>query len=591
MKGFNIYNHIHLDCLRASGGSSLLVHSTLPQRQIKLKTDLQAVAVSVTLEKEITFCSVYIPPSYLLKSEQLTSLLQQLPSPYMLVGDFNGHNVLWGCNDNDPRGELIEDFITRNDICLMNDKSNTYLDSGKGTFSSLDLSLCHPSLYLDYDWSVCEDQRGSDHFPILIESVQTHDEAHNPKWKLNKADWDLFHTLCNESLADTFLSDSSDPITDFTSSLINISEKCIPKTSTNPKKSNPWYNDDCKEAIKQRKDTLSKFCKFPTHENLNSYRNSTAKARRTIKSAKRKSWRTYVSNLNYKTPTKKVWDMVRKISGKSKSASYHHLNYNFNNANETAWDMVRKISGKSKSASYHHLNYNFNNANETASTKQDIADTLASQFCSNSSTSHYSEEFQKYKKEQEKTKLNFKSSNNEEYNTPFNLDELKDAISKAHDTATGPDEVHYQMLKHLPTKSLLALLDIFNDMWETGKLPESWELATIIPIPKPGKDHAEPNSYRPIALTSCLCKTLERMINVRLVWYLESNNPISPVQSGFRSERSTNDNLVRLETFIRDAFVAKEHVVAVFFDLEKAYDTTWRHGIMRDLHDLGIRGR
>ena len=560
-KGCNVYNHIHSDCLRASGGSSLLVHSSLPQRQIKLKTDLQAVAVSITLDKEITFCSIYIPPSYSLRSEQLTSLLQQLPSPYMLVGDFNGHNVLWGSNGNDPRGELIEDFITENDICLMNDKSNTYLDSGKGTFSSLDLSLCHPSLYLDYEWSVCEDQHGSDHFPILIESVQTHGEDHNPKWKLHKADWDLFNNLCNESLTDTSFSDSSDPITDFTSSLIAISEKCIPKTSTNPKKSNPWYNDDCKKAIKQRKDTLSKFCKFPTHVNLNTYRNFRAKARRTIKSAKRKSWRTYVSNLNYKTPTKKVWDMVRKISGKSKSATYHHLNYNFNNANETA------------------------------STKQDIADTLASQFCSNSSTSHYSEEFQKYKKQQEKTKLNFKSSNNEEYNTPFNLDELKDAISKAHDTATGPDEVHYQMLKHLPPKSLQALLDIFNDMWETGTFPESWELATVIPIPKPGKDHAEPNSYRPIALTSCLCKTLERMINVRLVWYLESNNLISPVQSGFRSERSTNDNLVRLETFIRDAFVAKEHVVAVFFDLEKAYDTTWRHGIMRDLHDLGIRGR
>ena len=249
----------------------------------------------------------------------------------------------------------------------MNDKSNTYLDSGKGTFSSLCLSPCHPSLYLDFDWSVCEDQRGSDHFPILIESVQTHDEAHNPKWKLHKANWDLFHTLCNESLTDTTLTDSSDPITYFTSSLITISEKCIPKTSTNPG-GGPWYNDDCKEAIKQRKDTLSKFCKFPTNENLDACGNSGAGARRTVRSAKRKSWRTYVSNLNYKTPTKKVWDMVRKISGKSRSATYHHLNYNFNNANETA------------------------------STKQDIADNLASQFCSNSSTSHYSEEFQKYKK-------------------------------------------------------------------------------------------------------------------------------------------------------------------------------------------------
>ena len=78
------------------------------------------------------------------------------------------------------------------------------------------------------------------------------------------------------------------------------------------------------------------------------------------------------------------------------------------------------------------------------------------------------------------------------------------------------------------------------------------------------------------------------MINTRLVLYLESNNLISPVQSGFRSEPSTNDNLIRLETFIRDAFIKKEHVVAVFFDLEKAYDTTWRYGI---LHELGLKGR
>ena len=539
-----------------------LVNSFLPQRKIKLKTDLQAVAVSVTLEKEITLCFVYIPPSFSLRSEHLNSLLQQLPSPYMLLGDFNGHNVLWGSNDNDHRGELIEDFITKNDMCLMNDKSNTFLDSGKGTLSALDLSLCHPSLYLDFDWSVCEDQHGSALFPIVIENIKTREEDHNPKWKLNKANWDLFHTLCDESLTTTSLSDSTDRIADFTSSLIDISEKCIPKTSTNPKKSNPWYYDNCKEAIEQRKETLSRFCKFPTKDNLNTYRVFRAKARRTIKSSKRKSWRTYVSNLNYKTPIKKVWDMVRKISGKSKSASHQHLNTNFNGGAETK-----------------------------ATDKKDIADTLGDAFSTNSANRNYSKEFQNYQNQQEKIKLNFKSSNNEEYNDLFNLDELKDAISKSHDTATGPDEIHYQMLKHLPLKSLQTLLDIFNNMWETGKFPENWELATIIPIPKPGKDHTEPTNYRPIALTSCLCKTLERMINARLVWYLEINNLISPAQSGFRSERSTNDNLVRLETFIRDDFVKKEHVVAVFFDLEKAYDTTWKYGILRDLHELGAKGR
>ena len=126
------------------------------------------------------------------------------------------------------------------------------------------------------------------------------------------------------------------------------------------------------------------------------------------------------------------------------------------------------------------------------------------------------------------------------------------------------------MLKQLQDTSLETLLNIFNYIWTTGKFPEDWIYATIIPIPKPGKDPVEPNNYRPIALTSCLCKTLERMINKRLTWFLESNNYISRLQSGFRSNRSTTDNLVRLKTFICDTFIKKEHVVALFFDLKKS---------------------
>ena len=166
--------------------------------------------------------------------------------------------------------------------------------------------------------------------------------------------------------------------------------------------------------------------------------------------------------------------------------------------------------------------------------------------------------------------MNFKSQNNEIYNKDFNLDELVEAIQQSHDSATGPDEIHYQMLKRLPENSLKTLLNIFNNIWETGKFPKDWTYATIIPNPKPGKNPAEPNNYRPKALTSCLCKTLERMINKRLTWFLESNNHILWFQSGFRTDRSTTDNLVRLETFIRDTFIKKEHVVAVFFNLEKS---------------------
>ena len=181
LKGFNIYNYIHSDCQRPSGGSSIFVKSSCPQRNIDLTTELQATAVSVTLDKEITICSIYIPPSFSLKTEHLDSLLKQLPSPYLLLGDFNGHNILWGSKENNSRGELIENFITNNDICLMNDKSNTYMHDPTGSFSSIDLSFCHPSLFLDFNWSVCKDQHHSDHFPIIIKSNTSTVEDHNPK--------------------------------------------------------------------------------------------------------------------------------------------------------------------------------------------------------------------------------------------------------------------------------------------------------------------------------------------------------------------------------------------------------------------------
>ena len=59
------------------------------------------------------------------------------------------------------------------------------------------------------------------------------------------------------------------------------------------------------------------------------------------------------------------------------------------------------------------------------------------------------------------------------------------------------------------------------------------------------------------------------MVNTRLVYYLESNYLISNLQSGFRKQSRTVDQLIRLETRVREGFINREHVVAIFFDLEK----------------------
>ena len=130
-----------------------------------------------------------------------------------------------------------------------------------------------------------------------------------------------------------------------------------------------------------------------------------------------------------------------------------------------------------------------------------------------------------------------------------------------------------------------------NEIWRNGTFPESWKMATIIPIPKPGKNNLYTSIYRPIALTSFLCKTMERKVNRRVVWFIESNNLFTNFQRGFRSRRSTMDHVGRLEISIREAILQKQHLLAIFFDLENVYETTWRYGIMNDLLNMRFKGR
>ena len=75
------------------------------------------------------------------------------------------------------------------------------------------------------------------------------------------------------------------------------------------------------------------------------------------------------------------------------------------------------------------------------------------------------------RKKAEKQTITFSSDNAEVYNRPFSMEELQDALRRAHDTSAGPDEIHYQLLKYLPCSSLLLLLNIFNKMWLSGNFP------------------------------------------------------------------------------------------------------------------------
>ena len=84
------------------------------------------------------------------------------------------------------------------------------------------------------------------------------------------------------------------------------------------------------------------------------------------------------------------------------------------------------------------------------------------------------------------------------------------------------------------------LTDLFNGIFTSGKLPESWTEGIIIPVFKKGNDSL-PEIYRGITLVSCLAKLLTSVINQRLCKWAEANDKLSDAQFGFRKNRSTVD--------------------------------------------------
>ena len=170
IRNFSGYHHIHSSGEIACGGTSIFIKSSKIHQKIPLTSPLQAVAVRVTLHKPVTICSVYIPPLYKPSLAQFHRLVEQLPRPFFLVGDFNAHNPLWGSTrmDRQGKGKIIEDLLTQTDMCFLNDGSPTYMCPATLKVSCIDLTLCDPTTRSDFTWSVLEDPHGSDHFPIII---------------------------------------------------------------------------------------------------------------------------------------------------------------------------------------------------------------------------------------------------------------------------------------------------------------------------------------------------------------------------------------------------------------------------------------
>ncbi|CAL4072958.1 unnamed protein product [Meganyctiphanes norvegica] len=291
----------------------------------------------------------------------------------------------------------------------------------------------------------------------------------------------------------------------------------------------------------------------PTLTNLIEYRRLSAKARKIIKKTKKETWRRFCSTISAETPSKRIWNMIRKMNGKGKQSS-SPLNVNGQIINDPKQkadilaDNLDEILGQ-----------------ESAEVQGDQARTIRDCLQNEGDTA---------------------------YNQPFTLHELNDSLNSLKSgKAMGDDEIQNEFLKHLPEHKKIDLLKLINQSWMESKIPHTWKHSLILPIPKEDKEPTNPDSYRPISLTSCISKAAEKMVNNRLVWQLETTNKFSPTQSGFRKGRSAEDLIINLEHQIRSCLVNRRVNVTVFFDLKQAFDTVSHNHLLLKLAESGIKGR
>ena len=512
---------------------------------------------TITQGHELLITNCYSPPTTKLDLHQLNPQTES----HLIVGDFNCHSPAWGYETSDPRGEEMQDWMTENNLILINrpDDKPSYFSRAWKKLSTPDIAMASEDIQKRTARHVDNQLGGSDHLPITLEIADMKTTSTNNRkkasWNFKKANWQKFQTEAEDLRKVAFTQDINKNTKTLTLHILNAAKRSIPRGFR--KEYKPYWSKALENKHLELTAAREEMENCPTVDTTIKHNNIKQEFNDMKTSELQKCWKDKTEGLSLENNTGKLWHLVQTL-----------------NEDVTAARRTPTIEHKG-----------------SLKTGKQAANILADYFQLESKIK-VPRARHKEVDNQLRSKPRKQTNKTPTMTADLTLKELNDAIKKLKmKKSPGKDGICNEMIKHLGPGAREKLLELYNQSWNTCSFPTAWKEAIIIPIPKKQKDPKQKDSYRPISLLSCLGKTLESMVNKRLMWHLESNNIIIKEQSAFRKNRSTEDQLIHLTQSIENAFQMKEKVVATFIDLSKAFDRVWKKGLLAKLQKADITGK
>lgn len=552
---FQNYNIIHNQNSKATQGVAFLIKNNIKYSQIQLNTELQAIAITINIPFKTNICNIYVHPNRRVSESELQDLIEQIPMPRIILGDFNAHNRLWGSSYHNQRGQVLETILSNNDLICINKDKFTYYHPSSGTKTNIDLTICNLSIESKVTWKVLE-QLQSDHSPILLSTMPPHLGAQNPNININYSslNWDLFLKQLEPQIHN-HPTLTKDRINSITSHIVDALKAVQVPISNKVRKRIPWWSPSLSILRREKKKAFRRFFNSPTDTNREAFNQKKREFRNEIKEQKKLNWSNFINSTNSMTTPREFWQQINKFNGKR------------------SFEIITAL--------------NINGRSETD--PKEIANALGNSFA-NSSNEHSIKRRKYILKATNKYHI-VESPSVHIINQKITRLEFNAALAKTKNTsAPGFDQITYAVIKRLPEHYLDELLEIYNNIFSEGVFPQAWKIAKVIPLQKNNTDPFDISSYRPISLLSCFSKLLEKILAKRLQFWININNLMNPNQMGFQTGKSTTDALVKLSIHAVNGMNQKCHTDCIALDLSKAFDKCWPETILAQLKKWGLKG-